>query len=278
MYNPKYAAPPTEKEIHRVAELKQKLTKKLLDDDTSFLLDDYTFLRFLRKGDGKVDKGLMYLEACIDWRNTFKPHRITYEEVEERIHKLNKWYLLGLTKDQIPVFYMKPRPCHDPKDQLIDTKTVCWIYEEIHRRGYREICSVVDASTYDRLPSKAERQAEEYLENLSFNYYPLVDSRVLLMNLPVLIRPILAITMALMNSAQRHAMKTGVKPKNLIEHISQENISEEYGGSCKVMKLSDNKETYDVLRMLDHSIPVWCGVMSSADHPKLAAGKLESSS
>jgi hypothetical protein len=231
MYVAKYAKPVTEKELLRIEEVKAKLSVRPLDDDTNFL-DDYTVLRFLRHCDGKVDKAVRSLVVCIAWRREFKPHLLTYEaDAKRRMLELNKMYMLGTSKLGVPVLYYKPRPCHDPKDFDVDARGVAWFYEEIHRRGHREILTVVDSSTYDRIPSKSERNAEEAIEKMTHAYYPLVDTKILLMNLPLLIRPILAISMALMSSAQRDVMTTGVKPKHLPEHIELDQLSEEFGGT-----------------------------------------------
>lgn len=250
MYVAKYAKPATDKELLRIEEVKAKLSIKPLDDDSAFL-DDYTVLRFLRHRDGKVDKALKSLEACIVWRREVKPHLLTYEaDAKSRFLELNKMYALGASKLGVPVVYYKPRPCHDPKDFEVDTRAVAWFYEEIHRRGHREILSVVDSSTYDRLPSKSERKAEEAIEEMTHAYYPLVDTRILLMNLPLIVRPILAISMAMMSSAQKDTMTTGVKPKHLPEHIELDQLSDEFGGTNKVLKETDERGTFQFFEML----------------------------
>jgi hypothetical protein len=248
MYTSAYAKPASKKELDAISKMRSGITGTLLDDDHKDFLSDYTLLRFLRQKEGKWEKGLKLLEACIAWRCEFKPHRIQYEDVEARARELRDTYPLGKTTEGVPVIYAKPKVDRDPSKIDDDMRLMAWNFEEFHRRGFYELATVVDMSLFDRVPSSEEIKVQEKLDNMAKDYYPLMQTKVLIMFMPMLLRALFAITSALMSAAQKDIIETGVKPKHLTKWIAAEHIPVEYLGSAVVAKLEDG--SYDVLGAL----------------------------
>lgn len=247
MYTPVYAKPASKKEIEAVAKMRAGLTGTLLEDDHSDFLSDYTLLRFLRQKDCKYEKGLKLLEACIAWRREYKPHRVEYKDVEARIRELRDTYPLGKTKEGVPVMYAKPKVGRDTTKVDEDIRLMVWNYEELHRRGFPEVACVADLTLFDRVPSSDEMKCQEKFDAITHHYYPLIETKVLIMFMPMLMRAVFAIASAFLSSAQKDTIETGVKPKHLKQWIDDDNIPEEYLGAAVVPKLEDG--SYDVLSM-----------------------------
>lgn len=248
MYVAKYAAPPSEKELVGIAYMQQNLKGQLLEDDVYFILDAYTMLRFLRQQEGKKEKGLALLEACIAWRRDFKPHRITFDEVEGRMRETADSHIGGLCHQGLPLLFAKPRVNRKLETIDADIKVMAWSCEEIARRGYREFVTVVDMALFDRLPDSDEQKAQEALDDLTYKYYPLLQTKIILMHMPLLLRALFVIASAVMCKAQKKTLHTGVKPKHLKEWIGEHHIPVEYNGTREVLLRPDG--TMDILAML----------------------------
>ncbi|CUI15222.1 transmembrane protein, putative, partial [Bodo saltans] len=141
-------------------------------------------------------------------------------------------------------------------------RLMAWNFEEFHRRGFLELATVVDMSLFDRVPSSEEIKVQQKLDDLAKDYYPLIQTKVLILFMPMLLRALFAITSALMSAAQKDIVETGVKPKHLIKWIAAENIPVEYLGTAVVRTLEDG--SYDVL----NALPVAVGQKSEVVNKK----------
>lgn len=212
-----------------MATMRSGLKGTLLDDDRNFPLnEDLTFLRFLRQKKGNAEKGLALLEKCIEWRRERKPHRITFDEVKA-------WPETGIvvisekTKEGVPVVYVTPKSNLTVAAE-IRVNFQIWYFEELARRGYRESVTVMDFSQLSSLPSGEEDRARTLGDEMRSQYYPLFDSKVLLVNMPMFLRVVFGIMTAFMSEAQKATLVTGLKPKHLVDWIDPQELPEALGG------------------------------------------------
>eukprot|EP00002_Diphylleia_rotans_P041193 TRINITY_DN9960_c0_g1_i1.p1 TRINITY_DN9960_c0_g1~~TRINITY_DN9960_c0_g1_i1.p1 ORF type:complete len:250 (-),score=58.51 TRINITY_DN9960_c0_g1_i1:6-755(-) len=71
--------------------------------------DDMCKLRYLRARQYNVDKAEAMLRETLKWREEYKPHLITVEDIFVEINNPGKMYVNGKDKLGRPVVYMKPR-------------------------------------------------------------------------------------------------------------------------------------------------------------------------
>lgn len=235
--------PMTETERSGVAFMRANLKGTLLEDDRHFVIDDLLMLRFLRQKKGNPEKGLASLEACLAWRRERKPHRITFEDV-------SSWPATGVvvvaekTKLGFPVMYFSPQSGLKVPAEIRADFTV-WCYEELMRRGFYESVTVMDFSRVESAPSGEEERARKIIDELRAHYYPLFDSKVLLVNMPMFLRLIFGIMTAFLSDAQKAALVTGLKPKHLVEWIDASMLPDHLGGSRVLPKSPTGG--YDIL-------------------------------
>jgi len=229
--------PLTDAERVGIAHMRSNLKGTLLEDDTHFLLDDLLMARFLRQKKGNPEKGLAALEACLAWRKERKPHRIAFEDVAV-------WPATGVvviaekTKLGVPVVYFTP-----PKGLKVPAEVradfTVWYCEELMRRGYYESVTVMDFSRVDAAPSGEEERARKMIDEIRANYYPLFDSKVLLVNMPFVLRVIFGVMTAFLSEAQKSTLVTGLKPKHLLDWIDASDLSDTLGGQRSFPKSAE---------------------------------------
>lgn len=233
-----HRSPPTEKELAAIEYMKAHRKGTVLEDDVHFNVhDERLLLRFARQKDAVGEKALALLEEAIAWRRETKPHQIQYEQVEA-FAKLHIQIPLGFSKQGVPVVYFKPRP----NDVLAEgrVKFNLWLLEEHLRRGYDEIVFVLDFDTAGR-PSDEDTKTRETMDKVRKHFYPLMESLILVLNLPLLLRPLFAIVIKFMSHAQQETMKSGLKPKHLLEYIDVEQLNSNYEGG-KLTAVADIRE------------------------------------
>lgn len=240
-----YRVPPTKEEQVGVDYIRSNLKGKLLDDD-KYPLNEVTFLCFLRQKKGNAEKALKLLEESIAWRCEYKPHRIEFSEVEDWAKK-GVALATGFTVNGVPTVYIEPRSGL-PVD--IDQRVRCqlWQYEELLRRGYQEWVVVADFSKIESAPTDKEKKVREEMDEIRRKNYPLFDSKVLFCGMPLFIRAVFAVITAMMSSAEKETMETGLSRKDLLKWIKKEDLLERHGGSRVVAQKEDG--TFDVLSLM----------------------------
>jgi len=99
------------------------------EDPTSwFQLNDWTYLRYLKARSFDVKQATDMLNATLEFRRKWQPHRITREEVAPHLNQ-KVWRLLGRAKDASPV-QITCAGLFDPS-QIIDDESFskCVIFE-----------------------------------------------------------------------------------------------------------------------------------------------------
>lgn len=225
-------APPSEKEAAAVAFLKANVKGKLLDDDRHFSLQsDSLLLRFVRQKEGHPEKALALLESAIEWRNRTKPHQITFQEVQD-YSLLNVFRVQGFTKRGVPIaYYIAPKKSI-PLDPEYQMRFSIFFHEELMRRGYDECVIITDYEDGPTVPSASDRKVQELSDELGTKYYPFFESKIFLCNFPMVLRPLLAISIAFMCEAQKNTLKSSPKPKHFLEVIDAAVLPKKYGGEA----------------------------------------------
>jgi hypothetical protein len=249
-----YLSPVTDKERASLDNLRKKLEGVTLEvDDTSFLLDDALFLRYLRHKDGAEEKALKSILECLEWRKTFKPHHIKLEDVWEWASE-GVSFCTGVTKQGIPI--LNVRPVSGLKVDIdMRLRYACWLYEELMRRGYYEVVFVGDFSAVTASPTADEKKVREQIDDTRSRYYPLFETKLFFVSMPLILRVIFSIMTAFMSGAQKETMHTGLKPKHLLEWIDESELLDRLGGKRAVItKKEGERAVPEILTMIPVSI------------------------
>jgi CRAL/TRIO, N-terminal domain len=81
-------------------------------DSNGFLLNDATFLRYLRARSFDATKSSAMLAATVKWRKDFgiaDMHSKSWEEILAKENSTGKMYVRGLSREGHPILYMKPK-------------------------------------------------------------------------------------------------------------------------------------------------------------------------
>lgn len=242
--------PPTEKELAAVAYVKANVKGTVLDDDTAFhVKDDSVILRFVRQKEGNAEKALALLEGAIAWRNETKPHRITFDQVQEYF-ALNVFFAHGFTKNNVPiVYYIAPKKSI-PLAPEVQMQFSTFFYEEFMRRGFYECVIIIDYEDGPTVPSAADRKLQELSDEVSNKYYPFFESKIFFCNFPLVLRPLLAISIAFMCEAQKQTLKSAPKPKHFLEMIDAKVLPKKYGGEAENLPIGgpvDPKAAFEAM-------------------------------
>lgn len=94
-------------------ELKQLIKSKhgKLTPAQKKFLTNATYFRYLRARGWDLEKAEKMLSATLKWRDEYKPHAITAEDVEIEINNKGKMYRHGVDLLGRPVIYMKVLYC-----------------------------------------------------------------------------------------------------------------------------------------------------------------------
>ena len=100
-----------------------------------------TYLRYLRARSHNVHKAARMLRDTLAWRASYKPHLITWSEIESEV-KLKKVTILDEPdRDGRPVVFMRPRNEKQGSDNELKLKYVVYVMEHASR--------IADASSPD---------------------------------------------------------------------------------------------------------------------------------
>ena len=91
----------------------EKMRKSFPETDSNgFLLNDATFLRYLRARSFDATKSSAMLAATVKWRKDFEladMHSKSWEDILAKENSTGKMYVRGLSRDGHPILYMKPK-------------------------------------------------------------------------------------------------------------------------------------------------------------------------
>lgn len=188
----------------------------LLPDDEHFVVDEVTCLRYLRMKGGNKEKALKRLEATIAWRAETKPHRIAQKEVAHLLDRGDVMLCDSPTRNGAGLVFFKARDNAFESASVAEQKLFqAWYYEEMMRRGFREVCCIVDFNNMSKTPSSDEMKAQKELDDVDERHYPLFASKTLMVHMPLFLRAVVTVYTAFWPEHQKRTLETNVQRHDL---------------------------------------------------------------
>jgi len=228
--------PPDQKKV--LDQMKVEIEKLNLDEESRSFCDDFCLCRYLRARNFVLEKSLDMLKGTIEWRKSFQPHKITYQQVEPQA-KARSNYVHGKDKSGHPTVYMRVSrdPSGTPEEKL---RMIVWVLEEAIRqmdssKGVEKLVYFIDLNDFSMLNSSRDTKVGSTWANILQNHYPERCFRIILVDAPSIFTAFYKIISPFVdpNTKSKVRFINGSKRKKrevLLEYYNPEDLEEEYGG------------------------------------------------
>lgn len=137
----------TDQQKQKIAELKQIVAGWIpeLEQPERDFLDELCYYRYAMGYLWKVDEAAKYLRKTLDWRKSFKPYKITLEDVKKVAS--HPWlFHHGYTKQGHPIVYVhmgKDKFDNDEETRLLKFKYIVYVSEQCVKKMPKNVFQCV---------------------------------------------------------------------------------------------------------------------------------------
>ncbi|KAJ3129150.1 hypothetical protein HK098_002391 [Nowakowskiella sp. JEL0407] len=230
-----------------------------IDQDTtnefeSFVSSDSTLLRYLRAYNWSVDKAFSALKKTLIWRNDYKPHKITLDQVKSEAINGNN-YVNGFDRFSRPIIYLKKRG--QLGDAEKNVRLLVWTMEYAAKVGFQDlfkhsywfqfnlfshrqlmpdnvekICLIMDFSEYTRANSPPISISMQTLDILT-SHYPERLGISFMINAPFAFSALWMIISPFLHAVTKEKIRFVISNSEILEVISPEVLEAGYGGTSE---------------------------------------------
>eukprot|EP00026_Physarum_polycephalum_P015386 Phypoly_transcript_16053.p1 GENE.Phypoly_transcript_16053~~Phypoly_transcript_16053.p1 ORF type:complete len:251 (+),score=47.87 Phypoly_transcript_16053:103-855(+) len=221
-------------------ELKERTLKEDFPQDIMEYCTDPCLRRYLRARDYNVDAAHTMLVNSLKWRNEFKPHLITTQEIAP-VLALDTMFMSGMDKKNRPIIYVMPGQ-FNPNSVELRVKYMVWMLEYAISKmegDVEQVVLIMDFSDYgSRAKSPDSRQAAQQCLQILQNHYPERLGAAYIINSPWFFNALYAILSIFIHANTKKKLhwpkgKIEAIHKELSEVIDDKQLLAKFGGQAE---------------------------------------------
>ena len=206
-------------------------------EDVEYLINDDLLNRLRVAREGIEDKAFIMYENWIKWRVSFKPDKITLEEISKDL-KAGKSFIHGYDIEGRPCIIIKPSK-HFPKETTFENSiklAVFWL---------EKLCKIADNCPSKKIIVIVD-QADAGWSNIDYSsvgkggvftilqdYYAERVHKIIVINVSFLLKAVMKFAMTFMTARTKQKLCILNDNSELLKFISKDQLLIEHGGSSK---------------------------------------------
>uniref|UniRef100_A0A6B2LES2 CRAL-TRIO domain-containing protein n=1 Tax=Arcella intermedia TaxID=1963864 RepID=A0A6B2LES2_9EUKA len=219
----------------------ERLRKEIPPETDPEILEwctDANLCRYLRARDWDHDKTLFMLKNSLQWRATYKPHKITAEEVVGELKNKGKMYRGGYDRYGRPILYMKPRYDNtgaNEREQKV--RYLCYLLEKCHKAALKKdkekIVLVIDFKDNNQLSNLSNIKVSQEVLGILQDHYPETLGVAFITNAPWAFSFFISCMYPFMHPITKSKIKMVSSNKDYLQVIDPEQLEVDYGGALE---------------------------------------------